>query len=286
MNEVSLSVRNNDLQNEKPEINEQELFNVLSHTTRRMILRELNKQLYLGYSELQILIPQSPGVIYHHIEKLQELRLIQQRESKEYELTPLGNQAVSYLKKLEDDDVQSLVTSQSPYQNFFLKISLSKIILKNPPRWAIEISTLMVLLFIVQVNFPVLIIGPFLMPSVLPLHSRVFIEVISFFLMFLLILLLNISFSKTTKNSLPLLAGLLLLPFLSLGASLLLYLMMLLFITVPSFFFWIVTIILQFCYVYVLIHQLIKISRLSFDKSVIITLLIGYIFLICVFIFG
>jgi hypothetical protein len=251
-----------------------------------MILRELGKQLYLGYSELQILIPQSPGVIYHHLEKLQEMSLIQQRESKEYELTPLGVQAVSYLKKLEDDDVPSLVASQTPYQNFFLKIPVSKVILKNPQRWAIEISVVLILLFIIQINFPVLIIGPFLMPSNLSLPVRTMIGVTTFCLMFLLVLLLKKAFSRSSKNSLPLLAGLLLLPLLSLGASIALYLMTQVFSTVPSIFFWIVTVVLQFCYLYVLIHDLIKISRLSFDQAVIITLLIGYLFLLGVFIFS
>ncbi|MFX0123858.1 MAG: ArsR/SmtB family transcription factor, partial [Candidatus Hodarchaeota archaeon] len=117
---------------EGSQINEQELFDILSHTTRRMILRELNKQLYLSYSELQILIPQSPGVIYHHLEKLQEKGLIQQRKGKEYELAPLGVQAVSYLEKLDDDDLSSIIISQSPFHDIFLIIPLSRLILKNP----------------------------------------------------------------------------------------------------------------------------------------------------------
>lgn len=278
-------MRNSEL-NEGSIIKEQELFDILSHTTRRMILRELSKQLYLSYSELQVLIPQSPGVIYHHLEKLQEKGLIQQRKSKEYELSSLGVQAVSYLEKLDDDDIPSVVTSLTPFHNLFSKIPLSRIILKNPLRWTIEIAALTVLLFFFQINFPVLIMGPFLLPSTLQLHSRIFMEMIIFLLMFLLLTGLNFLISKKSKELLPLIAGLLVLPLLSFAASSLLYLISIIFLTVPSLFFWLLTFILQFCYVYVLIHLLNKISRLSFDKSIIITLLTSYFFLLCVFIFG
>ena len=279
-------MRSNDQFNEKLRIKEQDLFNILSHTTRRMILRELNNQYYLAYSELQELIPQSPGVIYHHLEKLQAKGLIQQRESKEYELTPLGVQAFSYLEKLQDDDVPSLVTPLSAFQNIFLTVPLSQLVPRNPLRWAMEISVLAVLLFLIQIDFPVLIVGPFLLPSTLPLFSRVFIEIIVFSSMFLLLGFISAFFSKKPRKTFPLLSGLLILPLLSLVATFILFVISMALSVVPSLFFWLLTMILQFCYVYVIIHILIKILRLSFDKSVIITLLMGYFFLICVFIFG
>ncbi|UCG01143.1 MAG: helix-turn-helix transcriptional regulator [Candidatus Heimdallarchaeota archaeon] len=271
--------------NEGSQIQEQELFDILSHTTRRMILRELNKQLYLAYSELQILIPQSPGVIYHHLEKLQEKGLIKQRESKEYELAPLGVQAVSYLEKLDDDDVSSVVTSRSSFHDLFLKIPLSRFILKNPLRWAIEIAALTAVLFFLQLNFPVLIVGPFLLPTTFELPLRIFLEIIIFLLMFSGLLIFDLVISKK-RDFLSLFAGLLVLPMLSFIASVLLYVVSIIFITVPSLLFWVLTFILQFCYAYVLIHLLNKISKLSFDRSVIVTLLIGYFFLFCVLILG
>ncbi len=271
--------------NEGSKINEQELFNILSHTTRRMILRELSKQLYLSYSELQILIPQSPGVIYHHLEKLQKKGLIQQRKSKEYELAPLGVQAVSYLEKLDDDDVSSVVTPRSPFHDIFLKIPLSRLILKNPLRWAMEIAALTIVLFILQLNFPVLIVGPFLLPTTLELEFRIFLEILIFLLMFSGLIILDLVIFKK-RDVVPLVAGLLVLPLLSFGASVLLYSLSITLITVPSLLFWILTFILQLSYAYVLIHLLNKLARLSFDQSVIVTLLVGYFFLLCVFIFS
>ncbi|MFX1285956.1 MAG: winged helix-turn-helix domain-containing protein [Promethearchaeota archaeon] len=280
-------MRNNEVRNEESEISEQELFNIMSHPTRRMILRELGQQLYLAYSELQILIPQSPGVIYHHLEKLQEKRLIQQRESKEYELTSLGIQAVSFLKKLDNGDIPSLAIHLSPFQNLFLVIPLSRIVLKNPQRWVIEIIPFIILLFLIQIDFPVLIVGPFLLPSVLQMHSRVFIEIVIFFLTFLLLFLFSGSPIKRSKDdTFALIAGLLSLPFLSLIASLILYLISIILTAVPIIFFWLLTLMLQFCYAYIIIQLLMKITRLSFDKSIIVTLLMGYFFLLCVFIFG
>ncbi|MFX1516974.1 MAG: winged helix-turn-helix domain-containing protein [Promethearchaeota archaeon] len=270
---------------EGSQINEQELFDILSHTTRRMILRELNKQLYLAYSELQILIPQSPGVIYHHLEKLQAKGLIQQRTSKEYELAPLGVQAVSYLNKLDDEDLFSVATLQSPFYKFFMIIPLWRLIRKNPLRWALEISGLTIVLFFLQMNFPVLIIGPFLLPTTFELHFRIFLGLVIFFLLFLGFFIVSLLVSKK-QEILPLFTGLLFLPLFSFGASILLYLFSLVFITVPSLLFWILTFILQFFYAYILIHLLHKILRLSFDRSIIMTLLISYSFLLCVFIFG
>ena len=268
--------------NEGSQVREQELFDILSHTTRRMILRELDKQLYLAYSELQILIPQSPGVIYHHLEKLQEKGLIQQRKNKEYELTPLGVQAVTYLKKLDDEDLPSVVTSQSSFYAFFVKIPLWRLFRKNPFRWALEIAGITIILFFLQLNFPVLIIGPYLLPTTLELQYRILIEFMVFFLMFLGLLGLDLLVSKK-RDVFPLFAGLLVLPLISFGASVLIYFLSLVFITVPSLLFWLLTIILQLFYAYILVHLLHKITRLSFDRSVIVTLLIGYFFLSCVF---
>ena len=269
---------------EGPQINEQELFDILSHTTRRMVLRELSKQLYLAYSELQILIPQSPGVIYHHLEKLQEKGLIQQRKSREYELTPLGVQAVSYLNKLDDDDLPSVITSQSSFYEIFVKIPIWRLIQKNPLRWALEISGLTIILFFLQLNFPVLIIGPFLLPTTLELHFRIILELSVFLLMFLGLIIVNLLVSKRRDVVNPLFTGLLFLPLFSFGASVLLYLLSLVFITVPSLLFWLLTVVLQLFYTYILIQLLHKISQVSFDRSVIITLLISYFFLLCVFI--
>jgi hypothetical protein len=249
-----------------------------------MILRELSKQLYLAYSELQILIPQSPGVIYHHLEKLHEKGLIQQRESKEYELAPLGAQAVAYLEKLDDEELPSVVP-QSSFYNFFMKIPIWRLIRKHPLRWALEITGITIVLFFLQLNFPVLIIGPFLLPNTLELQYRIFIEFIVFLIMFLGLVILQILVTKS-REVLPLLAGLLFLPSFSFGASVLLYLLSLVFITVPSLLFWLLTIILQLFYAYILIQFLHKITRLSFDRSIIITLLIGYFFLLCVFFIG
>ncbi len=55
--------------------NEQELFEILSHPLRRQILRLLN-QYYIGtYTDLKEHVKSSPGVIYHHLQKLEKMKL-------------------------------------------------------------------------------------------------------------------------------------------------------------------------------------------------------------------
>ena len=97
---------------------EQELFEILSHPLRRQILRYLYQYYVITYSELRGHIGSSPGVIYHHLQKIEKLQLICQNDKKEYKLTEKGNQIVNYMNQSADQSTP-LTTAARYFSSLF-----------------------------------------------------------------------------------------------------------------------------------------------------------------------
>lgn len=267
-------------------LEEQELFEILSHPTRRTILRTLSQGYYVSYSDLQEILEQSPGVIYHHIEKLREQGILQQRSTKEYELTPAGLKIVAYMDKIKEEDFNTVFT-QSSVQRLFLKAPVAKFIQNNPLHWTIEVGLLIIIASLIQIDFSVQIIGPFLVPSLEPFVVRILVQILTYVISIAFIEFLAFLFSKSSNRtkSLSMISGLLLLPLLSSLFSSILWVISIALTSVPLVFYWALTLLLNGCYSYFLIHLLMKIRKISFEQSIIITLIQGYLFLGLVFLF-
>ncbi|MHA1974586.1 MAG: winged helix-turn-helix domain-containing protein [Candidatus Hodarchaeales archaeon] len=266
-------------------LDERQFFELLSHPTRRKIIRLLYQGYYASYSDIKDTLGQSTGTIYHHLEKMKDLGIIQQRASKEYELTPLGSRIVEYMDKINDEDLQGII-NQSKVQQIFLGPRIAEFIKKNPIHWICESALLIALLTIIQIEFPVQIIGPFLIPSSQPFLVRFLIELLSFVFIGLSVELITRSVSqKSFRSSLTVMfSGLMLLPLLSAVFSFIIYCFYILEKNVPAVLYWSLTTALLLIYAFLLIHLLMKIKKISFERSIIITLLQGYILLALVFI--
>ncbi|MFQ5981298.1 MAG: winged helix-turn-helix domain-containing protein [Candidatus Heimdallarchaeota archaeon] len=269
----------------EPELDEQALFEILSHSLRRQILRELFQNSFLTYSDLQKALGHGPGVIYHHLQKLQELGFIDQRMNKEYELTPKGHSLVVYMGRTSKEG-SSIVASGASFQNYFLKIPLANIVLENPIRWMLELGFILVVMLAIQIDFPILVIGPFLLPSEDSFQLRIALQFAFFFIMAVLLEGICLSWTPPTNNQLPFLSGLLVLPALSAGGVGLLWGLSIAFSEPPTWSFWLFIAVLNASYLYVIIHLLLRIKELSFERAVILALLTSYFFLFCVYFLG
>ena len=267
-------------------LDEHEFFDLVSHPVRRQIIRLLSQGIYVTYSDLKEFLDMSPGGIYHHLEKLREQGILHQRSNKEYELTSTGLKVIEYLDRIHDDEFQSLIT-QSPIRKLFLFLPLAGYIQKNPIHWIVEAGLLFLVTTLIQVEFPVQIIGPFLLPSLETFAHRFLFQLLSFILMVILVVILAQQFSKPLHHTsnLILIGGLLVLPLLSSIASCVLWVITLSGTYVPAEIFWLVTIVLLSSYVFLLIHLLIQIKKLSVERAIIVTLIQGYAFLTLVFLF-
>ncbi len=259
-------------------LNEQELFEILSHPTRRIILRTLSQGYDVSYSDLQEILGQSPGVIYHHIEKLREQGIIQQQSTKEYELTPAGLKVVMYMDKIKEEDLSTVITHSS-IQRFFLLVPVAEVVQNNPLHWTIEVGLVIIITSLIQINFPIQIIGPFLIPSLKPFLVRFLLQILTYIMSIIFIDFLANIFAKSSNRikRLSMINGLLVLPLLSSVSSSILWLVSLVLTSVPLVFYWVVTLVLYVCYSYLLIHLLMKIRKISLEHSIIITLLQGYL---------
>ncbi|MHA1225845.1 MAG: winged helix-turn-helix domain-containing protein [Candidatus Hodarchaeales archaeon] len=265
-------------------LDERQFFEILSHPTRRKIIRILHQGYYASYSDIKEIIGRSTGAIYHHIEKMRDLGIIQQRQTKEYELTPLGLKIVEYMDKINDEDLQEIL-NQSKVQKIFLGPRIAEFIKKNPIHWIFESGLLILFLTFIQIDFPIQIIGPFLIPSYEPFIIRFSIEILSFIFIGLTVELIARFVSKSNFDSsfLVMLSGLMFLPLLSTFFSFIIYCFYLFGENVPAILYWSLTSALLLIYAFLLIHLLIKIKKMSFERSIIITLVQGYILLALVF---
>lgn len=265
-------------------LDEQELFEILSHPTRRTILRALSQGYYISYSDLQEILGQSPGVIYHHIEKLRDQGILQQRSTKEYELTPAGLKIVTYMDKIKEEDLFTLLT-QSKVHRIFLRAPVAKIVQNNPLHWTLEVGLIIIITSLIQINFPIQIIGPFLIPSLEPFLIRFLFQILTYIVWIAFIEFLAYLFAKSSPRTrrLTMISGLLVLPLLSSIFSSILWVTSLVLTSVPNALYWVLTLLLYVCYSYLLIHLLMTIRKISFEHSIIITLLQGYLYLGLVF---
>ncbi|MFX0185927.1 MAG: winged helix-turn-helix domain-containing protein [Candidatus Hodarchaeota archaeon] len=268
-------------------LDEHEFFDLVSHPVRRQIIRLLSQGIYVTYSDLKEFLDMSPGGIYHHLEKLREQGILRQRSTKEYELTATGLKVIEYLDRIQDDEFQGII-AQSPIRKLFLFLPLAGFIQKNPIHWIVEAGLLFLVTTLIQIEFPIQIIGPFLLPSLEPFTHRFLFQLLSFLLMVILVLILAQLFSKPLyrTSNLILVSGLLVLPLLSSIASCILWLITLSDTYVPAEIYWIVTIVLLSSYAYLLIHLLIQIKKISVERAIIVTLIQGYAFLTFVFLFA
>ena len=267
-------------------LDEHEFFDLVSHPVRRQIIRLLSQGIYVTYSDLKEILNMSPGGIYHHLEKLREQGILNQLSTKEYELTSTGLKVIEYLDRIQDDEFQSIIT-HSPIRKIFLSFPFAEFIKKNPIHWIVEAGLLFIVTTLIQIEFPIQIIGPFLLPSSEPSTHRFLLQLLSFLLMVILVVLLSYLFSKPpmhTSNSI-LISGLFVLPVLSSIASCILWLITEANTYVPALIYWLITIALLISYAFLLIHLLIHIKKLSVERAIIITLIQGYAFLAFIFLF-
>ncbi|PWI47615.1 hypothetical protein CEE45_10640 [Candidatus Heimdallarchaeota archaeon B3_Heim] len=262
-------------------LDEQAIFEILSHSTRRKILRMLSQDIYVTYSDFQENIGQSPGVIYHHLEKLRDQGILQQRSTKEYELTSLGFNLVSYMDKMNDDDLAEYISRKS-FQRLFFIIPLARIVTDNPFHWILEAGLIIILTSVIQIDFPIQIIGPFLFPSSDPFGIRIFIQILSYGLLMFSVMGIGKYLAPSSTNLFdpPLLTGFLIFPLLSSIFSCFLWGISSVLTSVPEILYWSLTILLHVFYTYFLIHLLMKIKRITFERSLILSLLQIYIFLL------
>lgn len=265
-------------------LDEHEFFDLLSHPIRRQIIRILSQGIYVTYSDLKEILGLSPGGIYHHLEKLREQGILHQRSTKEYELTSTGLKVVEYMDKIQEEDSHSIIT-QSPIRKLFLFFPLAGFIQKNPIHWTVEAGLLFLITTLIQVEFPIQIIGPFLLPSLEPFANRFLFQLLSFLLMVTIVVILAQILSKPPYRSshLVMISGLLVLPLLSSIASCILWVITFTGTYVPAGIYWMLTILLLTSYAYLLIHLLIHIKKLSVERAIIITLVQGYAFLTFIF---
>ncbi|MHA1977947.1 MAG: winged helix-turn-helix domain-containing protein [Candidatus Hodarchaeales archaeon] len=263
------------------ELDEQSIFEILSHSTRRNILRILSHDIHVTYSEFQENIGQSPGVIYHHLEKLRDQGIVQQRSNKEYELTALGSNIVSYMDKLSNDELSEYI-SRNSFHKFFLAIPLAKIVQENPFHWLFEAGLVIIFTLVVQVDFSIQIIGPFLFPSLNSFELRLFLQVISYGLLTLLMMGIGnyLTPSSSRSSDFHLMKGFLVFPLLSSVFSCFLWFISVVLTTVPLLLYWSLTILLHALYTYFLIHLLMRIKRISFEHALILSLVQIYVFLV------
>ncbi|MFW9992992.1 MAG: ArsR family transcriptional regulator [Candidatus Odinarchaeota archaeon] len=264
--------------------NEQELFEILSHPLRRQILRLLYRY-YIGtYSDLKEHVKSSPGVIYHHLQKLEKTQLIYQNDKKEYKLTEKGNQLVAYMDHAGDQNT-SLV--RLPFlHKLFLNFPLADMLLANPLRTTVEMGFLLILLLIIQIDFlkQLIIIGPFLIPvESSQLHYWV-LEGGAFFFM-VIILELSTEIQGKNENRLSFLSSTVTLPLISLLGTFFLSLTQLIYPVIPPVIFWAVILVLQIIYGYVIIHLLMRIKYISLDRAIITALVLSYLFLFISYLF-
>jgi DNA-binding transcriptional ArsR family regulator len=262
------------------ELEEQAIFEVLSHAIRRQILRELALNILLTYSDFKQLLGHGPGVIYHHLQKLQELGFLYQRPNKEYELTSAGNSIVAYMNQATDRSIFTKEASTG-LQNFFLNISLAQIIIENPRRWLLESSLLLLFILLIQIDFPILVIGFFLVPSDLSFPIRIGLQAAFFLVMALILEAGAFVWNPQSRNHLQFSSSLLIFPLLSAIGVAILWGSTEFVSRVPEWFYWTVIGLLQCCYFYALIHLLMHIKKLSFEQSAILALAISYLFFFC-----
>jgi DNA-binding transcriptional ArsR family regulator len=262
------------------ELEEQAIFEVLSHAIRRQILRELSLNILLAYSDFKQLLGHGPGVIYHHLQKLQELGFLYQRPDKQYELTSAGKSIVAYMNQATDRSIFTKEAS-TDLQNFFLNIPLAQIILENPRRWLLESSLLVLFLLILQIEFPILVVGFFLIPSDLSFPIRLGLQAFFFLVMALILEAGAFVWNPHSRNHLQFSNSLLIFPLLSAIGVAILWGSTEFISRVPEWFYWTTIGLLQGCYFYAVIHLLMHIKKLSFEQSAILALAISYLFFFC-----
>ncbi|MFX0113423.1 MAG: hypothetical protein ACFFB3_02635 [Candidatus Hodarchaeota archaeon] len=269
----------------EPEIDEQALFEALSHSIRRQILRNLEQNILLSYSDFKQILGHGPGVIYHHLQKLQELGFLYQRLNKEYELTSKGSATVAYMNQATDRSILTKDAS-TKIQNFFLNAPLARFIMESPRRWTLELSLFLLFALIIQIEFPMVVIGFFLIHSEIAFHLRFGLQVAVFLVMALLLEVGSSVWNREASNSLLFLNSLLIFPTISAVGVGILWITVMAISEIPPWFYWPVIGFLQVCYFYTSIHLLMHVKKLSFEQSAVLALLISYFFFICGYLLG
>jgi DNA-binding transcriptional ArsR family regulator len=97
------------------------ILKALNHELRRKILIELYEFGLAGYSELARILELKPGVFYHHIRILENAELVKQDRDKIYEITERGFRALEFLKTDFVPSEQSQVISWLTYYKVISK---------------------------------------------------------------------------------------------------------------------------------------------------------------------
>lgn len=274
-------------------LDEQALFDVLSHPLRREILKMLAQHYLLTYSDLKTVLNQNPGVIYHHLEKLRQLELVQQRTgTKEYELTDLGWKVVQNVDLLFKNQ-QGLVFHQGPIVHFFSKGFLVEYVTKSASRSLVELSAVMLVLLLLLKDVPVLVIGPFLIPTTkMASFDRVLVSLAFFLIFIILFSVTSLVLGAKGKYSNPdgnrvrivsLLAGSLLFPLISYVALLVAWLLSVAIHPLPEPLYWLLTGMLHVTYTMVALFLLIGVEKASLERAIVITMFFQYLALLASF---
>ncbi len=273
---------------------EQALFELLSHPIRRNILKQLARHYLLTYSDLKEILHQNPGVIYHHLEKIRKLGLIQQRqETKEYELTPRGWIIVENMEVFLRNQERT-EASRGHVARFFMNGILVDYLKRSPHRSLVELVVILIASLMLLRDVPVLVIGPFLIPTRVPLIPRIGFSISSFVILLSVIVFLSRILRSRADDSintigdlfsreLPFLSGLLLFPLISYLLLLLAWSLSFVISPIPEWLYWMLTVILHLSYVIIALFLFIGVKGLTLERSVVIIVIFQYSSLLLVF---
>ena len=266
---------------------EQQVFDVLSHEIRRKIMRLLAQHSFLAYSDLKKELKLSTGVLYHHLQKLQQLNLVTQRETKEYELTSEGYHLLEYVRSLENDEVitRGSFMASSPTASVLLKsVPIARMVAWNPLGVALGSLLIIFLGVVIQANFDIMFMGPYLVPTEETFEIKLLLEILTFIIAYAVLEGVYHFFysNRDLKKELVYLSGILVLPAISSGGVILLWLFSQIIPVLPEIIFWLVIFILHALYFLVMFNLLVNIKRTAVDKSLFFVLGLFYLFLLFV----
>ncbi len=285
--EPSLSARGNQIQNTN--ISEDLLFEVLSHRTRRQILKELGRNLICSYSMLKAEIKVSTGVLYHHLQKLMESNLVMQRPDKEYELTPLGRGVVQFLEQNRGKELILTTRDTSSgnavgvfFQDLLESIPFASIVFSHKYHLLLETILILAICYNFQLQLGLWFFGPFLIPIATDRNFPIFLvyEGIG--------ILINIVFTEGSvrilfgrkENAESLMIGIFSLATFPAISIILLWISSQLNPSLVSFFYWPTIFLLQILYMTLGAQLIVKLKKLSWDRAMLVSLFSLYLFLL------
>lgn len=284
-NELATASRGNDLRQER--ISEDLLFEVLSHKTRRQILKELARNIICSYSVLKAEIKVSTGVLYHHLQKLIEANLVFQRPDKEYELTPLGVRVVQFMDQNQGREIPLSVDSKFHGNKFSVMlqglleaIPFSSVIQAHGYHVLLEAVLVLVICINFQLQLGMWFFGPFLIPTFLTYPWFLLLEGLGIVIQVLFMELLPRIMFGRPENARELAIGNVALTSFPAMSIILLWFSHQASPEMPGFLYWPMILVLQLIYLLLGAQMLVKFKRLSWDRALLVSLGAQYLFMV------